>query len=111
MAASFGLILFLVILVEGLIEHFGAPLPDKAKPYAAAVLGMLLCLAYGADLPALLGFDALWPYIGSVLTGLVISRGSNYVNDLISRLRGEVWAMPVPAPPPPETGRHGTVHP
>jgi hypothetical protein len=86
---TLGLILFLVVLVEGLVEHFGAPVPSTFKPYLAALLGVALCMAYGADLPAALGFTALFPFIGQVLTGVMISRGSNYINDLLGRVRGE----------------------
>lgn len=86
---TLGLILFLVVLVEGLVEHFGAPVPSTFKPYLAALLGVALCVAYGADLPAALGYAALVPFVGQVLTGVMISRGSNYINDLIARVRGE----------------------
>lgn len=83
---TLALILALVIIVEALVEYFGTPLPSAYKPYTAAVLGVLLCLAYGADLLALLGYPASVPFIGSILTGLLISRGSNVFNDLVSRL-------------------------
>lgn len=33
---------------------------------------------------ALLGFVAVWPLVGQVLTGLIIGRGSNALNDLLS---------------------------
>jgi hypothetical protein len=51
---------------------------------------------YDADLLATLGYVALVPYVGAALTGLMIGRGSNYVNDLISRLHVvRAPAMPV----------------
>ena|ERR1044071_12853 len=83
---TFALIFVLVIIVEALVEYFGTPIPSAYKPYVAAVLGIVLCLAYGADLLALLGYPASVPLVGSVLTGLLISRGSNVFNDLVSRL-------------------------
>jgi len=82
----FALIIVLVIIVEALVEYFGTPIPSAYKPYVAAALGAALCLAYGADLLALLGYPASVPFVGSVLTGLLISRGSNVFNDLVSRL-------------------------
>lgn len=90
---SIAIIFILSTLVEGLVEYFGAPLPSKYKPYAAAVLGVIVCVGYNADLLATLGFPAIFPYAGAVLTGLVIGRGSNYVNDLVSR----VGVLPAPA--------------
>lgn len=92
---TLALILVLVIVVEALVEYFGTPIPSAYKPYAAAALGVLLCLAYGADLLALLGYPASIPFVGSVLTGLLISRGSNVFNDLVSRLN----VVPLPAAP------------
>lgn len=80
------IIFMLAIIVEALIEYFGQPLPVTWKPYAGAVVGVLLCLAYGADLLARFGFPARVPYIGEVLTGLLIGRGANVFNDLASRL-------------------------
>lgn len=80
------IIFMLAIIVEALIEYFGQPLPATWKPYAGAVVGVLLCLAYGADLLARFGFPARLPYVGEVLTGLLIGRGANVFNDLASRL-------------------------
>lgn len=85
-AGAFFGILVLAVLVEGILEYLGTPIPAQYKPYAAAVLGVVVCIAYGADLPAAFGLPPV-PYVGSVVTGLVIGRGSNYINDLISRLK------------------------
>lgn len=101
---AIGLIFFLAVLVEGIIEYFGAPIPKQYKAYVAAAFGIVVCLAYSADLPALLGFPAVWPYVGQILTGFVIGRGSNYANILISRAQVvQVPAAPVTdvAPPTP----------
>jgi hypothetical protein len=84
---TIGLVLALTILTEGIIEYLGKPLNARYKPYAAALLSTVVCVLYNADLLAMLGYAALVPYIGAVLTGLLIGRGSNYVNDVISRLR------------------------
>ena len=84
---AIGLVLALAILTEGIIEYLGTPIPTRFKPYAAALLSTIVCLLYNADLLAVLGYPALVPYVGTVLTGLVIGRGSNYVNDLVSRLQ------------------------
>lgn len=84
---SLWLIFALAVIVEGLVEYLGAPVPTRYKPYVAAAAGVLLCLAYGADLLAQLGYTAAVPTAGQVLTGLLIGRGSNYLNDLVSRLQ------------------------
>jgi hypothetical protein len=35
------------------------------------------------------GLEAHIPYVGLVATGIFASRGSNYVHDLIDKLKGE----------------------
>lgn len=52
--------------------------------YASALVGILLCIAYRADLLALAGLQATTPFIGYIITGLVIGRGANYLHDLVS---------------------------
>lgn len=52
----------------------------------ALVIGIMLCLASGADLFAASGIALQLPYVGIVLTGIIISRGANYVSDLVGRL-------------------------
>ncbi len=83
---QFMVVFGLAIFVEGIVEYLGVPLPSKAKPYAAAALAVLACLGFGADLFKLVGLNALYPHVGEVATGLIIGRGSNYLNDIWSRI-------------------------
>jgi hypothetical protein len=97
-------ILILATLVEALVEYlvkplFGPPivpaeegideLPDPIGDllirYSAAVIGVLLCIAYRADLLVLANLYAPLPWIGFVITGLLIGRGANFVHDFTSR--------------------------
>lgn len=55
--------------------------------WGSIVVGVLVAFTYGLDLFAVLGFDAAVPYVGIVLTGLVFSRGANYVADILSRIK------------------------
>ena len=50
------------------------------------LLAVIVGLAYDFDLFAVLGVQAKIPYIGNVMTALVISRGSNYFFDFIGKL-------------------------
>lgn len=90
---TIAIVFILATLVEGLIEYLGSPLPSTLKPYAAALLGVVVCVVYNADLLAALGYSAVFPYAGAILTGFVIGRGSNYLNDIISRM----GVLPAPA--------------
>jgi hypothetical protein len=109
-------ILLLSWLCEALVEYLARPWVQRAaapspalakgqggevpkpeagdKPlvlrYTAVVLGVLLAIAYQADLLALVGLvSPVSPYVGYVVTGLVIGRGSNFLHDLADR-----WLVP-----------------
>jgi len=79
----------LAILVEGIIQYFVTN-ENKKQPwlkYVAAVLGVVICIAYKADILLSLGLVSAFPFVGEVATGLIIGRGSNYLNDFISKVR------------------------
>lgn len=50
----------------------------------ALIIGLLLAFGSGLDLLALVGVPLVIPYLGVFLTGLLISRGANFVHDLIA---------------------------
>ena len=93
-----GIVLIIVsaIMVEAFIEYF----KTIAKAFkeggwktaitqlAAIALGVFLCLMTGSDLFAVLGIEFAWAWLGVILTGIIISRGANYVSDFIKRLQG-----------------------
>ena len=84
----FGLIL-LSIIVEGVITYFKEFFINgeiKWEMAASILLGIFVAVAYGVDLLADMGMQTNIPYVGSILTGILISRGSNYVFDLVKKL-------------------------
>lgn len=85
-------LVILAALVEGFTEYvFG--FADRVKPYLkyiALVLGVGATLAYNIDiLRDLAGLTSPIPYVGQIISGLIIGRGSNYLNDFVSAIRGE----------------------
>lgn len=50
----------------------------------AAVLGVFLCLAGGVDLFLIIGVPLEFSYAGMVLSGLLISRGANFIHDFLT---------------------------
>ena len=100
-------ILILATLVESLVEYLIRPLvkpwiegdpPEDAKlvdwrslvlRYVSAIVGMGACFLYQTDLLAILGLVSPWPWVGYILTGLVIGRGANFVHDFAGR-----WLQP-----------------
>ena len=80
-------ITFLAVFLEGTINYIVGTSNEGARPwvrYIALVAGVGLAIAYQIDLLAQLGLVSPIPVIGFVISGIVIGRGSNYVNDVIS---------------------------
>ena len=50
------------------------------------VLGIVIAVAYKLDLPAHFNLNSQIPYVGCVLTGILLSRGSNYLFELLKKL-------------------------
>lgn len=49
-------------------------------------VGLLLALLTGADLMQAAGFSMKLPIVGQICTGLLISRGSNFLHDLLESM-------------------------
>lgn len=88
---DFELIVLVAILIEAVWENLKLVIKNK-KPNVSMIvvliLSIIVCLAFSIDIFAVVGLKSSIPYIGSILTGIVVSRGANVVNDLISRLQG-----------------------
>lgn len=87
------LIIAVAILIEGLVEYgknitemfYSGEKKTAITQMVTIVVGIALAFAFGANMFVPLGLTVNH-YIGMVLTGIVMSRGSNYVSDLISRI-------------------------
>lgn len=78
-ARTVALVPLLAALIERVIEYFFAWVPSRGKPVVSLVLGVLASLGFDADLLAALGYAAAYPYVGEVVTGILLSGGSNYL--------------------------------
>ncbi len=90
-------------LVESLIQTF-KPLYDKEKGWNKSTLlalgvGILVSVATGFDLFELLGIEVQFPYVGSVLTGILASRGSNFLHDILKFVESRAHTDPSPSAP------------
>lgn len=54
----------------------------------AILVGVLLSVLTGTDIMELVGVPMFIPYIGTILTGVLISRGSNFVHDIMNNMNG-----------------------
>lgn len=54
----------------------------------SALLGIFLCIAAGVDLFELVQIPLSVNYAGMVLSGLLISRGANFIHDFLATIDG-----------------------
>ena len=52
----------------------------------ALVVALVLCVGVRLDVLALLGINVTIPFLGVILTGILISRGANFIHDLLVRI-------------------------
>ena len=77
------------ILVESMvtyINNFFVTTEPHYQMVLSLMFGVFIAVAYKIDLLKLADIESDMPYISSILTGILISRGSNYVYDLMSKI-------------------------
>ncbi len=85
---TFGLITF-AILIEAIITYINQFFLHENFCWEMAlsiILGIFVAISYKLDLPAYFNLNSQIPYVGCVLTGILLSRGSNYIFDLINQI-------------------------
>lgn len=76
------------ILIEGIITYINQFFVQENfcwQMLFSMALGIVISVAYKLDLPAYFMKSNI-PYVGCVLTGILLSRGSNYIFDLLRKL-------------------------
>ena len=93
-------LLLIAVLIEALIEVFKGAL--ARWEWVAIALGVVICTLAGLDVFELLGSPLAVPgvpwlggLIGSVLTGVLASRGANFLYDVWRRVR--TWDKMIPS--------------
>lgn len=89
---EFSQLIIIAILVEAIWENLKMIYNKKKlnlNRIGSLVLGMMICVVFRIDIFPIVGLSATIPFIGSILTGIIVSRGANFVNDLFSKLKGE----------------------
>lgn len=82
-------ILIVSILIEALITYFDDIFINKEfhwEQLVSIIIGIFVAIAFQVDLPKVFGLNSVIPLVGQVITGIIFSRGSNYVNDLLTKL-------------------------
>lgn len=88
------LIIALAIITEALVEYgksigkafAGNDIKAAVTQVIAIMASVLLCFAAGADLFKFVGINFTWPWVGVILTGILGSRGANYLSDFVKKI-------------------------
>lgn len=86
---SFFALFLIAVTIEAITTYIRTWFVDNHFQWQQAltcVLGILLAFAYNLDYLKLFEVEATVPYVGIVLTGIVISRGSNYLFDFLKKI-------------------------
>lgn len=88
---EYAALVIVAILVEAIWENIKMVFPNKK--FSISMLGSLLvsiliCVLTKVDIFPVVGLSISIPIIGSILTGIIVSRGANFVNDLFTKLKG-----------------------
>ena len=52
------------------------------------VISILICILAKIDIFPIVNLSIMIPVIGSILTGIIVSRGANFVHDLFNKISG-----------------------
>lgn len=79
-------LLLMVVLAESIWQTLKMVWQkDKLHPdtLGALIIGVIFAVATGMDIFHLLGIPVRVPYLGEVFTGILASRGANFLHDLM----------------------------
>ena len=84
------LFIFAAIAVEGIIYYvktaFDGNLPKSCM--ASIILGVFAAVNFRLDVFYYVSLQSTLPFAGNILTGILLSRGSNYMFELVGSLNG-----------------------
>ena len=83
------MLVVIAIIAESVWETLKMTWQDgkvKVDRVGALVVSMLIVFGTRLDMLSLLGIETVIPFLGIILTGILISRGSNFIHDLLVRL-------------------------
>jgi hypothetical protein len=90
-------IFILAITVEALVAYggiivstVGKKITIEWKQIAAIIIAVLLAIGAGADLYKIIGVTFGVPYLGMILTGVIFSRGANYLADFLKLAQSKI---------------------
>lgn len=84
-------LIIMAILVEAIWENLKMIWENgkfSINRIGALILAILLCVLARVDLFILCGITFTIPFVAYICTGIIVSRGANFVSDLFEKIRG-----------------------
>jgi len=84
-------IMLAAVLVEAVINVIknAKELYKDWRYWIALVVGVAVAIAYDIDLFRSVGLETEIQFVGAALTGVIVSRGANYVSDILKKINGD----------------------
>lgn len=83
-------LIIVAILIEAIWENLKMIWKDRKislNTIGVLVISIIVCLLAKIDIFPIVGLSLSIPFVGSGLTGIIVSRGANFVNDLFEKLK------------------------
>lgn len=83
-------LVIVAILIEAIWENLKMIWKDRKislNTIGVLIISIIVCLLAKIDIFPIVGLSLSVPFVGSGLTGIIVSRGANFVNDLFEKLK------------------------
>ena len=85
-------LVIVAILIEAIWENIKMVWQNgkfSIDKIGSLVISILICILAKIDIFPIVNLSIMVPVIGSILTGIIVSRGSNFVRDLFNKISGD----------------------
>ena len=85
-------LIIIAILIEAIWENIKMIWQNgklSIDMIGSLVLSILVCILTRADIFPILGIGLVIPFVGNVLTGIIVSRGANFIHDLFTKIQNK----------------------
>jgi hypothetical protein len=85
-------LIIIAILIEAIWENIKMIWQNgkvSVDMLGSLILSILICILTRADIFPIVGISLMIPVVGSVLTGIIVSRGANFIHDLFTKIQSK----------------------
>jgi len=78
-------IIIVAILIEAIWENCKIVWQNNKFSWdkvGALMVSIFICIGVQADVFGLVGLNIVWPILPNILTGILVSRGANFIHDI-----------------------------